>query len=180
MSKKKIKIKDREVRIIEQSGTDYICITDIAKAGKKGKGRAADFIRNYLKNPTNLQFLFIWEQLNNDDFKVDPAVHFRFKVTENNFILSVSQWVKETNASGLIVEKGKYGGTYAHEDIAYHFANWFDVEFYVYFIMKFREMAQLKNKSAQFYLNKIFDSTLEANQMTKFLLEGQKLIEEEE
>ena len=86
---------------------------------------------------------------------MDLAVHFRFKVTENNFTLSTSQWINETNANGLIVEKGKYGGTYAHEDIAYHFANWFDVEFYVYFIMKFREMAQLKDKSAQFYLNKI-------------------------
>lgn len=51
------------------------------------------------------------------------------------------------------MEKGKYGGTYAHEEIAYHFANWFDVEYYVYFIMKFRGMAHLKNESAQFYLN---------------------------
>lgn len=179
MSKKKIKIKDREVRIIEKDGMDFICITDIAKVGKQGKGRAADFIRNYLKNPTNLQFLFIWEKMNNKNFKVDLAVHFRFKVTENNFTLSASQWVKETNAYGLIVEKGKYGGTYAHEDIAYHFANWFDVEFYVYFIMKFREMTQLKNESAKFYLNKIFDSTLEANQLAKFLVDGQTLLEEE-
>lgn len=79
---------------------DYICITDIAKAGKQGKGRAADFIRNYLKNPTNLQFLFIWEQLNNEHFKVDLAVHLRLKVTENNFTLSASQWVNETSAKG--------------------------------------------------------------------------------
>lgn len=118
--------------------------------------------------------------MNNKDFKVDLAVHFRLKVSENSFTLSASQWTKETKAIGLIVEKGKYGGTYAHEDIAYHFANWFDVEFYVHFITKFRELSHLKNKSAQFYLNKIFDSTLEANQFSKFLLDGQKLIDSEE
>ena len=180
MKKKKITIKDREVRVLEKDGIDYICITDIAKAGKQGKGRAADFIRNYLKNPTNLQFLFIWEQLNNENFKVDLAVHFRLKASENNFIISASQWIKGTEAKGLIVEKGKYGGTYAHEDIAYHFANWFDVEFYVFFIKKFRELSELKNKSAQFYLNKIFDNTLEANQLSKFLMDGQKLIDDED
>ncbi len=82
---------------------------------------------------------------------------------------------KKTDAIGLIVEKGKFGGTYAHEDIAYHFANWFDVEFYVFFIKKFRELSEVKNKSAQFYLNKIFDNTLEASQLTKFLIDKQEL-----
>ena len=71
MSKRTIKIKDKEVRILETGEIDFVCITDIAKAGKNGKGRAADFIRNYIKNPNNLNFLFAWESLNNENFKTE-------------------------------------------------------------------------------------------------------------
>ena len=96
------------ITISETSKDDYICITDIATA-KSDNSRAADIVKNWMRNRNTLEFLGTWEQMYNSDFKV---------VGLHTFVLSVSEWIEKTGASGLVVKKGRYGGTLAHKDIA--------------------------------------------------------------
>jgi len=141
MAKKKITVQDIEVRVNTQ--TDYICITDVAKSGR---GRAADIIRNYLKNRSTIEFLEAWELLHNESFKVDQAVHFRNEVSAHDFAPSIGDWIKETGAKGITTTPGRYGGTYAHKDIAFHFAMWLNARFYLYIV---KDYQQLKEKEAK-------------------------------
>ncbi|MDC7288489.1 KilA-N domain-containing protein [Blautia schinkii] len=92
---------------------DYICITDIAGA-KSEQSRAADIIRNWLRNRSTLEYLSVWEQLYNPEFKVFESEHFKMQAGLLTFTPSVSEWVEQTGAIGLYVKRGKYGGTYAH------------------------------------------------------------------
>ena len=101
---------------------DYICITDIA-AAKSDNSRAADVIRNWLRNRSTLEFLSTWEEIYNPNFKVFESEHFKKEAGLVTFTPSVSEWVEKTNAVGLYVKRGKYGGTFAHKDIAFEFAS---------------------------------------------------------
>ena len=103
-----ITVQDIPITISETSKDDYICITDIATA-KSDNSRAADIVKNWMRNRNTLEFLGTWEQMYNSDFKV---------VGLNTFILSVSEWIEKKGAIGLVVKKGRYGGTLAHKDIA--------------------------------------------------------------
>lgn len=141
MAKKKITVQDIEVRVNTQ--TDYICITDVAKSGR---GRAADIIRNYLKNRSTIEFLEAWESLHNENFKVDQAVHFKNEVSANDFAPSIGDWIDGTGAQGITTKRGKYGGTYAHKDIAFHFAMWLNARFYLYIV---KDYQQLKEEEAK-------------------------------
>ena len=97
---------------------DYICITDIAKA-KSDSARAADVVRSWLRNRGTLEYLSVWEQIYNPQFKVFESEHFKKQVGLLTFTPSISEWINKTNAIGLYVKRGKYGGTYAHKDIAF-------------------------------------------------------------
>ena len=105
MKKKTIQVNGQEVRILKHGEEDYFCISDIAKSGE---GRAADFVKNYLRNKNTVEFLGMWEQMHNDVFNVVEFDHIKKETGLNNFSLSVSEWVKQTNAKGIISEKGKY------------------------------------------------------------------------
>ena len=96
---------------------DYICITDIA-AAKSDNSRAADVIRNWLRNRSTLEFLSTWEEIYNPNFKVFESEHFKKEAGLVTFTPSVSEWVEKTNAVGLYVKRGKYGGTFAHKDLS--------------------------------------------------------------
>ena len=149
MAKKTITVGNQAIRILEAGTEDFFCISDIAKSGK---GRPASFIQNYLRNKNTIEFLGLWEQMNNEHFKVLEFEYFKNQTGMNNFSLSVTEWVHETQAKGLIVEKGKYGGTYAHKDITIHFTTWFSVPFYLYLIKEFQ---YLSKKNLQWHLEKI-------------------------
>ncbi|WP_418721264.1 KilA-N domain-containing protein [Blautia sp.] len=95
-----------------------MCITDIAKA-KSDSARAADVVRNWLRNRGTLEYLSVWEQIYNPQFKVFESEHFKKQVGLLTFTPSISEWINKTNAIGLCVKRGKYGGTYAHKDIAF-------------------------------------------------------------
>jgi len=135
MAKKKIIVQDIEVRV--NTETDYICITDVAKSGR---GRAADIIRNYLKNRSTIEFLEAWELMHNENFKVDHAINFKNEISSNDFAPSIGDWTKETNAKGIISTPGRYGGTYAHKDIAFHFAMWLNARFYLYIVTDYQQL----------------------------------------
>ena len=113
-----INVQDVAISISKQELDDYICITDIAKA-KSDSARAADVVRNWLRNRGTLEYLSVWEQIYNPQFKVFESEHFKKQVGLLTFTPSISEWINKTNAIGLYVKRGKYGGTYAHKDIAF-------------------------------------------------------------
>ena len=118
-----------------------MCITDIAKA-KSDSVRAADVVRNWLRNRGTLEYLSVWEQIYNPNFKVFESEHFKKQAGLLTFTPSVSEWVNETNAIGLYVKRGKYGGTYAHKDIAFEFASAISPVFKLYLIKEFQRLKE--------------------------------------
>jgi len=141
-----ITVQDIEVTISNINEEDYICITDFAVIKDKGP-RAADVIRNWLRNRSTLEFLSTWEVLYNTNFKVFESEHFRKQVGLLTFTPSVSEWIDKTGAIGLYVKKGKYGGTYAHKDIAFEFASAISPVFKLYLIKEFQRLKTEENKS---------------------------------
>ena len=113
---------------------------------KKMESRAADIIKNWLRNRYTLEFLGTWEQINNPDFKVVEFDHFKKQAGLASFVLSVSEWIEKTNAIGIIVKKGKYGGTYAHKDIAFEFGSAISVAFKLYLISEFQRLKEEEQK----------------------------------
>ena len=133
---------------------DYICITDIAKV-KTDSSRAADVVRNWLRNRGTLEFLSTWEKIYNSDFKVFESEHFKKQVGLLTFTPSVSEWVEKTNAIGIYVKKGKYGGTYAHKDIAFEFASAISPVFKLYLIKEFQRLKEIENNNIEWNVKRI-------------------------
>ena len=134
-----ITVQDIPITISRAELDDYICITDMA-AAKSEYSRAADIIRNWLRNRVTLEFLSTWEQIYNPNFKVFESEHFKKQAGLLTFTPSVSEWVEQTNAIGLFVKKGRYGGTFAHKDIAFEFASAISPVFKLYLIKEFERL----------------------------------------
>lgn len=134
----KINVLNNEIAVYSQNDEDYICITDIAKY--KNSDRTDDLIRNWIRNRNTIEFLGIWEQLNNPNFNPVEFDGFRKSAGLNSFSLTPGQWIEKTNAIGIISKPGRYGGTYAHKDIAFEFASWISVEFKLYLIKEFQRL----------------------------------------
>ena len=141
MKNKIIEVQNVQISISKQELDDYICITDIAKA-KSDSVRAADVVRNWLRNRGTLEYLSVWEQIYNPNFKVFESEQFKKQAGLLTFTPSVSEWVNETNAIGLYVKRGKYGGTYAHKDIAFEFASAISPVFKLYLIKEFQRLKE--------------------------------------
>jgi len=141
---KKINVQSIEISVISSNGNDFICITDIAKS-KEGESRAADIIKNWIRSRTTLEFLGTWEQLNNPDFKVVEFDHFKMQAGLPNFVLGPGTWVEKTNAKGIYVKLGKYGGTYAHKDIAFEFCSAISPVFKLFLIKEFQCLKEDEN-----------------------------------
>ena len=141
MKNRIINVQDVAISISQQELDDYICITDIAKA-KTGESRSADVVKNWLRNRNTLEFLGTWEMIYNPDFKVFESEHFKKQVGLLTFTPSVSEWINKTNAIGLYVKRGKYGGTYAHKDIAFEFASAISPVFKLYLIKEFQRLKE--------------------------------------
>jgi len=145
MAKQKtITVQNVEVQVIAENDRDFICITDMANA-KDNESRAADIIKNWIRNRYTLEFLGTWEQMNNPDFKVVEFDHFKMQAGLNSFVLSASEWIEKTNAIGLLVKKGRYGGTYAHRDIAFEFGSAISAPFKLYLIKEFQRLKEDEN-----------------------------------
>lgn len=141
----KLKVKETEITIISVNEKDYISPTDMANA-KESESRAADIIKNWIRTRYTLEFLGTWEQINNPNFKVVEFDHFKTQAGLPGFVLSVSEWIDKTNAVGIIVKKGKYGGTYAHKDIAFEFGSAISVPFKLYLITEFQRLKEEEQK----------------------------------
>jgi ORF014 len=142
----KIKANGNEIALLT-SDTDYISLTDIAKY--KSSENPADIIKNWLRNRNTLEFLGAWEKINNLNFKLVEFDQFKSEAGLNSFLMSPQKWIETTNAVGIKSTAGRYGGTYAHSDIAFEFASWISPEFKLYIIQDYQRLKQeesYKNK----------------------------------
>lgn len=145
MAKNKIiTVQNFPITVSTESGNDYICLTDMANA-KENDSRAADIIKNWLRTRYTLEFLGTWEQINNPDFKVVEFDHFKMNAGLPSFVLSASEWIEKTKAIGITVKKGKYGGTYAHKDIAFEFGSAVSAPFKLFLIKEFQRLKADEN-----------------------------------
>ncbi len=129
-----------DIRINTINEIDYISLTDIAK--KQNAEYPADIIKNWLRSKNTIEFLGVWEQLNNPNFKLVEFDQFKNEAGLNSFVLSPQKWIDKTNAIGIISKSGRYGGTYAHSDIAFEFASWLSPTFKLYIIKDYQRLKQ--------------------------------------
>lgn len=141
----KITVKQTEITVLKIKDQDYISLTDMANA-KESESRAADIIKNWLRNRYSLEFLGTWEKIYNKDFKVVEFDHFKTQAGLPNFVISASDWIEKTLAIGIVVKKGKYGGTYAHKDIAFEFGSAISVPFKLYLIEEYQRLKEQEQK----------------------------------
>ncbi len=150
----KITVKDTEVNVLKVNGEDYICLTDMMRA-KDGDF----FITDWLRNRNTLEFIGIWEKVYNPNFNYGEFATIRNQSGLNSFKISVKEFVSRTNAVSLQAKAGRYGGTYAHKDIAFEFAMWISPEFKVYIVREFQRLKEEEQRligwSAKRELSKI-------------------------
>ena len=132
-----------EIALTTINEEDFICITDIVKA-KGGDARAADIIKNWIRNRSTIEFLGTWETLYNPNFKVVEFDHFRKEAGLPTFTMSVSNWIEKTGAIGIVSKAGRYGGTYAHKDIAFNFCMWISPVFQLYVVREYQRLVELE------------------------------------
>ena len=137
-------VKGSAISVRQHDGEDYISLTDIAR--HKNPDRTDDLVRNWLRNRNTLEFLGLWEQLNNPGFNPVEFDGIKTQAGLNSFTLTSKQWIDRTGAIGITSSAGRYGGTYAHKDIAFEFAAWVSVEFKLFLIKEFQRLKQDENQ----------------------------------
>ena len=157
MAKNKIiQVKGSEITIFQGEFYDYISLTDLAKY--KDTEHTDDIIKNWMRNRNTLELLGFWETLYNPDFKPVEFDGFRKQAGLNSFVMTPKKWIESTNAIGIISKSGRYGGTFAHKDIAFEFASWISIEFKLYVIKEFQRLKDDENDRLK--LNWSFQRTL--------------------
>ncbi len=131
----KIDVKGTHITVLSHGAMDFISLTDMLRA-KDGDF----FIADWLRNRNTVEFLGIWEQVHNPAFNHGGFATIRSRAGLNNYKLSVKEWAAQTNAIGLMAKAGRYGGTYAHKDIAFEFGMWISAEFKIYLIKEFQRL----------------------------------------
>lgn len=139
-TKATIEVQGATITVVPHEGHDLISLTDIAKY--KNPDHPDDVVRNWLRNRGTVEFLGIWERLNNPDFNPVEFDGIRMQTGLNSFVLTPKQWIEKTGAIGIRSSAGRYGGTYAHKDIAFEFASWVSVEFRLYLIKEFQRLKE--------------------------------------
>ena len=137
----KIIVQNTDITVVTYNDNDYISLTDMANA-KQSESRAADIIKNWIRNRYTIEFLGTWEMIHNPNFKVVEFDHFKTQAGLPSFVLSASEWIERTNAIGFVVKKGRYGGTYAYKDIAFEFGTAISVPFKLYLIEEFQHLKE--------------------------------------
>jgi len=140
MKTKKIIVKGTEITVLNESLGDFVSLTDMVKA-KDGDF----FISDWLRNRNTVEFLGVWETVNNPDFNYGEFAIIKSQAGLNNYKISVKEWMEKTGAIGLKATAGRYGGTYAHVDIAFEFGMWISAEFKVYLIKEFKRLKEDEN-----------------------------------
>jgi hypothetical protein len=143
MSKtRKIHDNKTEISVIIEDETDYISLTDMTKGFDEGSG----LIGKWITNKNTLEYLGTWERISNPAFNYPEFGVIENDAGVNRFIMSAGQWIERTAAVGILVKAGRYGGTYAHRDIAFHFAMWLSPEFQIYLVKEFQRLQETEQK----------------------------------
>jgi hypothetical protein len=133
-----INVENTSVTILKENNEDYISLTDMVKPIENGTA----LIEKWLRNKNTIEFLGIWEELYNPDFNSPEFEGIKNQAGLNRFVLSVKQWSEKTNSTGIIAKAGRYGGTYAHKDIAFEFASWVSPKFKLYLLKEFQRLKE--------------------------------------
>lgn len=137
-----IQVQGTQINVLlNKDRNDYICLTDMTKNFEDGPR----LIEKWLTNKSTIDFLGVWEQLNNPDFKTPEFGGIRMEAGSNRFYMSVNKFIERTGAIGLFAKAGRYGGTYAHKDIAYHFGMWLSPEFNLLVVKEFQRLVEAEN-----------------------------------
>jgi hypothetical protein len=139
---RKIQVNDTEISVIINDETDYISLTDMTKGFPEGSG----LIGKWITNKNTLEYLGTWERISNPAFNYPEFGVIENEAGVNRFIMSAGQWIERTTAVGILVKAGRYGGTYAHRDIAFHFAMWLSPEFQIYLVKEFQRLQETEQK----------------------------------
>jgi hypothetical protein len=142
MSKTKLNVNEIEIVLYKQNEEEYISITDMAKF--RDSERTNYIIQNWMRTRSTVEFLGLWEQLNNPNFKGIEFDAFRIESGSNSFTLTPKRWIESTNAIGITSKSGRYGGTYAHKDIAFEFASWLSPTFKLYLITEYQRLKEVE------------------------------------
>ena len=138
----KITVGNTEITIIQINEKDYISLTDMVKSIENGLA----LIEKWLRNKNTIEFLGIWEEMYNPNFNSPEFEGIKNAARLNRFVLSVKQWIEKTNAIGIIAKAGRYGGTYAHKDLAFEFASWVSPQFKLYLLREFQRLKEQEQK----------------------------------
>ena len=150
-STSKITVQNTEITFLNKEIGEYISLTDIAKY--RNSLEPFSIINNWMRSRSTIEFLGLWEKLNNPYFKPIEFERFRSEAGSNYFVLSPQRWIEATNATGIISKAGRYGGTFAHNDIAFEFASWISSEFKLYLITEFKRLKQEESSKLQLEWN---------------------------
>ena len=143
---KKIQIENIEISILKQKKDDFISLTDMARF--KNAEATGLVISHWLSTRYTVEFMGLWERLNNSDFNVTEFSNIKNESGSNGFVLSSKQWIEKTNAIGIISKTGRYGGgTFAHKDIAFEFGSWISPQFKYYLIKEFQHLKEEEGKT---------------------------------
>lgn len=144
---KTINVKGTDISIFQNNESEYISLTDIAKY--KDASNTDDIIKNWLRNRNTIELLGFWEMMYNENFKPVEFDGFRKQAGLNSFVLTPKKWIETTNAIGISSKSGRYGGTFAHKDIAFEFASWISIEFKLFIIKEFQRLKEDENDRLQ-------------------------------
>ena len=142
--KKELVVKNININFFSQKEEDYISLTDIAKF--KNKDTTGLVISHWLSTRYTVEFIGLWEKIHNPNFNVTEFRNIKNESGSNGYVLSGKQWISKTNAIGIISKPGRYGGTFAHKDIAFEFASWISAEFKLYLIKEFQRLKEEENQ----------------------------------
>jgi hypothetical protein len=148
---KKINVQGLEVVLYQNNEEDFLSLTDIARY--KDSNNTDDIIKNWLRNRNTVELLGFWEMMYNPNFKPVEFDGFRKQAGLNSFVLTPKKWIETTNAIGIVSKSGRYGGTFAHKDIAFEFASWISIEFKLYIIKEFQRLKTEENSRLQLEWN---------------------------
>lgn len=144
-SNKSITVQGVEIHLLSKDDEDYISLTDMVQ---KFDGKE-QLIKNWLQNKNTIEFLAVWEQLNNANFNLVEFHQIKIEAGLNRFVMSAKKWMEKVGGIGVIAKAGRYGGTFAHKDIAFEFGSWLSPEFKLYLIKEFQRLKEQESKSNQ-------------------------------
>ena len=154
MNIRKMVVKGKDVLLFSKEHIEYISLTDMAKS--KDPERTNYIVQNWMRNRNTIEFIGLWEVIHNPIFKRIEFDAFRKEAGLNSFSLTPQRWIERTNAIGIISKSGRYGGTFAHQDIAFEFASWISAEFKLYLLVEFQRLKEeeAKTKSLEWNLQR--------------------------